>query len=379
MANKRNWKKSLRYFRWSVKGTFFLLFIVPIAYLMGAPQMPVTSFLGALPTTSYLMVPINHAVCSLWTSSFGNTNPGAWILCPFGATQFLVTGQIPIETIIAMLLFILPIILLGNVFCGWVCPLGTMIDISDKGIEKFLPNVEAKRSKRDQDNRKKKRWEQSNPLVCRSCPVGKVTSKRYGVVANGIVAASLVGSAVFKFPVFCSICPMGIATRGLFHLRSVGSLTGKSLAIVIELWAIPIVAVVLSLRERKFWCKKLCPVGALLNCAGALNPLIKPKVKKEKCVQMGCPEDCEDGHLDFCLHCRLLDDYKCEKVCPVDIDLVNNGSLSRCTKCLECYIVCDYNAISLEAFGKPDAFHSIKRLYNRIRRRSPKLLVYQET
>ena len=374
MVNMRNWKKSLRYFRWAVKVIFLLLFIVPVAYLIGAPQIPVTSYLVELPTTSFLMVPINQAGCSLWTSSFGNTNPGAWILCPVGAAQFLVTGQIPIQTIIAMLLFLFPIILLGNVFCGWACPIGTMIDIFDKGVERFLPKVEAKRAKRDQQNRQKKRWEQGNarargnPLVCRSCPVGKVMSNRYGVLANGIFAASLVGSAVFRFPVFCAVCPIGIATRGMFHLRSVLSITGKSLAVVIELWAIPIVAVVASLRERKFWCKKLCPVGALLNGAGALNPFIKPRVKEERCIMKGCPEDCEDYHIDFCGWCRLMDDYKCEKVCPVDIDLVNHGSLARCTKCLECYIVCDYNAISMDAFGKPDVIQSIKRLYNRIQR-----------
>lgn len=364
----RNWKISLRYFRWAVKIIFLLLFIVPAAYLIGAPQIPITSQLVALPTTSFLMIPVNQAVCSIWTISFDNTNPGAWILCPVGGAQLLVTGQVQILTIIAMLLFLLPIILLGNFFCGWACPVGTMIDIFDKSVSRFLPKVDAKREKRAQKKLHKKHGQQSSPLVCPSCPIGKIKSERYGVLANGVFAASLLGSAVLRFPVFCAVCPMGIATRGMFHLRSILSITGKSLAIFVELWAIPIVAVVASIRERRFWCKKLCPVGALLNGAGALNPFIKPKVKKEKCVQMGCPEDCEDGHLDYCLHCRTLDDYKCEKVCPVDIDLVDNGSLSRCTKCLECYIVCDYNAISIKAFGKPDIFQSIKRLYNQIRR-----------
>lgn len=370
MVNMRNWKKSLRYFRWAVKIMFLLLFIVPVAYLIGAPQIPVTSQLVALPTTSFLMMPVNQAVCSIWTISFDDTNPGAWILCPVGAAQLLLTGapvQIP-NIIIAMLLFLFPIILLGNFFCGWACPVGTMIDIFDKGVERFLPKVEAKREKRDQQKRQKKHWEQNSPLVCPSCPIGKIISKRYGVLANGVFAASLLGSAILRFPIFCAVCPMGIVTRGMFHLRSILSITGKSLTIFIELWAIPIVAVVASIRERRYWCKKLCPVGALLNGAGSLNPFIKPKVKKKKCVQMGCPEDCEDYHLDYCLHCRILDDYKCEKVCPVDIDLVDGGSLARCTKCLECYIVCDYNAISIEVLGKPDVFQSIKRLYNHIRR-----------
>ena len=85
-----------------------------------------------------------------------------------------------------------------------------------------------------------------------------------------------------------------------------------------------------------------------------------------------CPEDCEDGHLDFCLFCRTMDDRKCEKVCPVDINLVDHGSYDRCTKCFECYIACDQNAIKLNIVGKPDIFHVggfFKRLGARLRKK----------
>jgi Fe-S-cluster-containing hydrogenase component 2 len=52
----------------------------------------------------------------------------------------------------------------------------------------------------------------------------------------------------------------------------------------------------------------------------------------------------------------LEDDRKCEKVCPAGINLVDNGSLHRCTKCLECYIACDHDAIKVDLIGKPDVF-----------------------
>ncbi|MBK5134210.1 4Fe-4S binding protein [Candidatus Bathyarchaeota archaeon] len=61
----------------------------------------------------------------------------------------------------------------------------------------------------------------------------------------------------------------------------------------------------------------------------------------------------------------------CEKVCPVDIDLVNHGSLAKCTKCLECYIVCPYDAITIDSSGKPDIIPSSTKIYNRIRKRPP--------
>jgi Fe-S-cluster-containing hydrogenase component 2 len=103
---------------------------------------------------------------------------------------------------------------------------------------------------------------------------------------------------------------------------------------------------------------------------GALNPFIKPKIKDKKCVMKVCPKDCEDNRLDGCYACRVLDDYKCEKVCPVDIDLGNHGSLARCTKCLECYIVCPYDAIEIGLSGKPDGVELVSRVYGRIKNRS---------
>jgi ferredoxin-type protein NapH len=369
-ANTRRWRKNLRYLRWTCKVAFLLLFIVPVAYLANAPWVSGYSFLlgGSTLIKTYISVPITQSVCSIWAGGFGNTNPGAWILCPLGATQVLLTGEVAIITIVAMLLFFLPIVVLGNVFCSWACPIGTMVDSFDKGVEKFLPKAEAKRAKRSQKSRESKNREHVNPLLCRSCPVGKVKSKRYGVLANGILATSLLGSAILRFPVFCVVCPIGISNRGLTHLRSLSSITGKLLPVILELWAIPIVAVVASLRERRFWCKKLCPIAPLLEGAGALNPLIKLRVKDEKCVMKGCPEDCEDSRLDMCFFCRTMDDRKCEKVCPVDIDLLDHASLARCTKCLECYVVCDYNAIKIDLLGKPEV-SSIGGFFRRLRGR----------
>lgn len=364
-VKRRNWRKSIRYLRWSSKATFLLLFMVPVAYLAGAPIISSYSFLlgGTTLIKTYISVPITQSVCSIWTSSFGNTNPGGWILCPIGGVQTLLTGQVEMIAIIAMLLFILPIVLLGNFFCSWSCPVGTMIDGFDKFVEKFLPKIEEKRAKRAKERRQNNQIKNHNEhgnlfsrMTCPSCPIGKALSKQPRVVATGVMATAFLSSAVLKVPAFCIVCPIGISTMGLVHIRSLASITGRALPFILELLPIPIIAVLLSLRERRFWCRRLCPVGAILNYAGALNPFIKPRIKEEKCVMKGCPEECEDNRLDFCMHCRLLDDTKCRRVCPVDIDLSNRDSLSRCTKCLECYIECDYKAVTLDLVGKPEIF-----------------------
>ena len=153
---------------------------------------------------------------------------------------------------------------------------------------------------------------------------------------------------------FCAFCPIGIITRGLFHFKAMMAITGTWMVWWLEMLFVPLFTTLLSLRERRYFCKRLCPVGILLSGIGLLNPFIKPKVNDEKCVMKGCPEDCRDSNLDICYFCRIMDDYKCEKVCPVEIDLVGHGSLAKCTKCLECYIVCPYDAINIDVTCKPD-------------------------
>ncbi len=377
--NKRRRKKLIRYLRWGVKAAFLLLFTVPIAYLAQAQYLSVASFFHVEPTgqiagftsiQEFFMVPITQSPCSTWLSYYGSKDPGFWLMDPFGGMQTLLTGQVGpsllIPTIAAILFFVILIVLLGNVFCSWACPIGTIIDGFDKGVEKFFPNLEAKRNKRTQQRREKKKAGKGKNQGCSLCPFLKVN----GGLAKGIVVSSLVGSAIFKFPIFCTICPIGIATRGLFHFKSMMTITGKWMVWWLELLFVPVVATLLSLREKRYWCKRLCPVGAVLGMVGSLNPFIKPRVKDEKCIMKGCPEDCKDSRLDICLLCRQMDDYACEKVCPVDIDLTGHGSLAECTKCLECYIVCPYDAITIDSVGKPDLLKSGKRFFNRIRKRS---------
>jgi polyferredoxin len=178
---------------------------------------------------------------------------------------------------------------------------------------------------------------------------------------------SIVGSAIFRIPVFCAICPIGICHRGMFHLKTLTSVTGTMMPIIIELWAIPAVTIILSLREKRYWCRKLCPVGATLNLAGSFSPLIKPTVKADQCVMKGCPENCKDYSLDYCFICRQTDQKKCERVCPQDINLLDKGSLAKCTKCLECYIQCEHDAIEIKPFGTPDALTSLRRLKARLK------------
>jgi len=370
-----------------------LIFVVPILYLAKAPSAePVYSlFFGGLNKPLFTL-PMGESVCSTWVLFYGSVGPGAWLLCPLGGLQILLTGRagltLLIPTIVALLVFLIPIFVLGNVFCSWVCPLGTMIDSFDKGVEKYIPRLNARRDERRLRNKERRKAKQAAQLsvsqsissvACPTCPFSRLLANKNATLTNGILGTALVGSALLRFPVFCAICPIGISTRGMIHLKSVFYLktvlvgyTGTLFYIIAELWAIPAVAILVSLRERRYWCRKICPVGATLNIAGSFSPLIKPTLNDEKCVMKGCPKTCEDYRLDYCMACRQADQKQCEKVCPADINLTDKDSLSKCTKCLECYITCDRGAVKIKPAGKPDAIVALQRFLKTKLKKQPK-------
>ena len=98
-----NRKKRIRYFRWTVKAAFLLLFIVPVAYLARGQQLGVSSFFSVNTTgqiggftsiESFFMVPITESPCSFNLRYYGDITPGFWLMDPFGGLQVLVSGQV---------------------------------------------------------------------------------------------------------------------------------------------------------------------------------------------------------------------------------------------------------------------------------------------
>lgn len=361
-------KKTIRYLRWTVKAVFLILFVVPSSIILMGQLVEVKSFLSAETIT---IVPITQSPDSIWLSYYGNANPGSWIVEPFGGLQVLLTGMVEmhllIPTVIAILIFATITVLLGNIFCSWVCPLGTFIDSFDMLVGKVFPKIEEKREKRRSQARKSEKKHMRG--ACFTCPLSIGLVGENKILAKGITVFALVATVFVRYPVFCVICPIGIVSRGMIHLKSIKTaltVKGTQLILWIETFMIPVIALLLNLRERRYWCRHICPVGVFLGAIGTFNPFLKPKVKESKCVMYGCPENCKDYSMDYCEACRLLDAKKCERVCPVDINLVDHGSLARCTKCLECYVACDYDAVVLEFFGKPEAFHLINCLRNRL-------------
>ena len=117
------------------------------------PPFPVYSFFyGGLDQIPLFFVPYGQSLCSFLLVDYNFAAPGSWLICPVGGLQTLLTGivgtYILIPTLVALFLFLIPIFVFGNIFCGWVCPLGSFIDGFDSIIERFLPKTNRNREKR---------------------------------------------------------------------------------------------------------------------------------------------------------------------------------------------------------------------------------------
>ena len=84
------------------------------------------------------------------------------------------------------------------------------------------------------------------------------------------------------------------------------------------LWTI-IVFMMLSVVVKNFWCRFLCPYGALLGIVGWLSPF---KITREKST---------------CIDCNL-----CTEACPANIKVHAAGRIwsDECTSCMRCVEVC---------------------------------------
>ena len=86
----------------------------------------------------------------------------------------------------------------------------------------------------------------------------------------------------------------------------------------VALWSI-VVLMMLSVMIKNFWCRFLCPYGALLGIAGMLSPL---KVTRNK---------------ETCVDCEL-----CTRACPAGIAVHKTVRVwsDECMSCLACVDVC---------------------------------------
>lgn len=257
-------------------------------------------------------------------------------LCPLGALETLVAGHSPVLRAIISLVCVLAVVaLIGRAFCAWVCPVPP--------IRRFFhPNEGKKKAKetaskvaapltKEETAALSTSCSSSGCSSCSSCGLPPVGGKRDGLrfdSRHGVLLGALASSAIFGFPVFCLVCPVGLTIalgvgvyRAIFQQDPTVSLLIFAAILLVE---------VVFFRK---WCHRLCPMGALMSLVGAKAPFLRPRVSAEKCLR-------EQG-----IDCRA-----CVKACPEQLD-PHSKSIPECTKCGLCAEACPVGAISFRKRG----------------------------
>ncbi|MCC7572663.1 MAG: 4Fe-4S binding protein [Candidatus Methanofastidiosum sp.] len=230
--------------------------------------------------------------------------PWATISCPIGLLQnFVMNGQVPTYVLGAMgTVFVF----VGSAFCGWVCPFGFFQDAID-----YVKNFFKKNNK--------KPWQKT--------PVKK-KSKDFSLITKFIVLVTTLVLAIrYVDTIFCKLCPIGTIeatfpyqiANGFSYNIWLGARIGILIFLIIMFFVI-----------SRFWCRYLCPIGAL---AGPSN-----KISLLKLYHNG----------DNCNGCNI-----CKDVCPLDIDVMEDQNSTRCTRCADCVDKCPkgHLAFGLDIFG----------------------------
>ncbi len=146
---------------------------------------------------------------------------------------------------------------LGRFFCGWICPLGTLFHLASTWL------------------RPRKVSERIRQNLCSPAQVCKY-----------LILIVLLLAAAFGFMQVGLFDPIALLTRTCVALASPGMRAGWMMI------AIFTVLLLLNAWHPRFWCRYICPLGALLGTASKLIPGGVVRDLK-KCTDCGlCNRDC---------------------------------------------------------------------------------------
>ena len=219
------------------------------------------------------------------------------------------------------LILIIATVLLGRIFCGWICPLGT--------LHNLVGLAGGTRSKAARPSWYRVKYYILLGILAASLfsvqPAGimdplslLVRSLALGIYPafNSLIRSTFDALYELNPPVIVDISEYiyAILKRSVLSFRQPYFLQGAMFS------AIFVGVLLLNLLERRFWCKYLCPLGALLGLLARFS-LLKQSVS-EGCTSCGaCTEICQGGALDGgpgtwnkseCLVC-----FDCDDICPV--------------------------------------------------------------
>ncbi|MDH3891248.1 MAG: 4Fe-4S binding protein [candidate division Zixibacteria bacterium] len=247
-------------------------------------------------------------------ATFVNRPPGAEAFLPISSLMslyyYFLTGVIhwahPAGVFI-LIAIIVGSLVFGKSFCSWICPVGLLSESLGDWSKKLFGR-----------QMKLPRW-LDYPL----------RSLKYLLLAFFVYAIFFLMTAA-SLKTFLDSPYNQVADIKMYYFFA---------DISAFVWWTLVVLFVLSFFVRNFWCRYLCPYGALLGSLSLLRPF---KIRR---------------NVQSCIDCA-----KCAVVCPssIKVDKVVAVNSDECTTCLSCLDVCPVPQ-TLELKATPQRFNVSKK------------------
>ncbi len=226
---------------------------------------------------------------NLWSMRLAGTE----VSDPLAFVEATAAGRrLHIPLLFAILGPVFATMLLGRVFCSWVCPGYVIFELAGKA-RKTLPR-----------------------LGIEPADVSFSHTNKYALLAVGVIVATATA-----LPIFSMFYPPALLSRAahalIFGTGATGMLTILCLMVAFEVFVSP-----------RWWCRTMCPGGALYGLLGSAR-LVRVVLVADRCTA-----------------CKL-----CHPVCEEGINPVAESSGIECDNCGACVRDCPDKALVFQIAG----------------------------
>ena len=269
----------------------------------------------------------------IFYESFGTLSGFGWqsisLICPLGALASMIAAKTLIpRAVVSLVIMAVLVFVFGRAFCGWLCP----VPLIQRIRAFFRPSKKRKEDERERihDAMAIAKQEMTCSGGCASCQSACATKRAKLDSRHYVLIGSLLSAAIFGYPVFCLICPIGLSFATVLLVWRLFAFGDMTITVVIV-----VAMLVLEMTLLRKWCTRFCPLSGLMNLVSRFSRTMLPHIDDSKCLETASNTPCS----------------RCASVCDADINLrhieYGERTLADCTRCRACVEACPAKAISM--------------------------------